>query len=67
MGEFRQVFHKIGNDFLDGLDNWMSRIGRISLNNQLSEAKIYAQCYVNKSIIARLNLLGIYCINSKIA
>jgi hypothetical protein len=37
-----------------------TRIKRNILVNQLSEAKIYAHLYVNKSITARFKIIGIY-------
>jgi hypothetical protein len=53
-------FKGIGNEFWTVSGHWMRKIKQIIRVNQLSESKVYAHGYVNKSIIAQIKVFGLY-------
>jgi hypothetical protein len=53
-------FKGFGNNFLDGLGHWMSRKKRVIRINQLSDSKVYAGYFVNKSTSAHFHFYGNY-------
>ena len=46
---------------------WTLDVITIGRYNQLSEAKLYPQQYVNKSITALFKIFGIYCLYRKLS